>query len=358
MQKSNDETCASFRDARQIMEETTSANDKVLDAMFDVLNQMQNMVKTMKSNNKDVENFIPILKEKETKFESETKENLKQINDYKNQMAEMKNSKMEKLSICGSVVRTIDSNVLKSKEMNREKDAKIIANIKTAHEHCKEQTEVVSNQLDSMFSDIGHINDLADIDISGGLNDLISECETAKARIDDDISNFYEMNCNIESLQKEFQHDLAKDVDTCEERLETFRASDINVYKPSGETPAKNTYTYPRKLMSTSPHPKILDEFWRNHDGSPLECSAIVNEEDETVQEESETTANEFSTMNDGNSTVMNDTHDRTLTEIFNKNAISTPLVENDQKKGFSRMQMSLNNNISQIKVNNDQLTE
>lgn len=353
MQTNITRTMATYKEASKIIKDSTSTNKQLLTEMTEIFDQMKKMTLTLITNNEKVENLLPFLKEKEIKMENQTQEDLNKIDEFKNKMLDIQNATINKLSICDSHIKCIDTNVTKSIEMNHTKDEKLVANVKVVHDEFKIQTNLVNNQLDAMFHEITNINDMADINISGGLNDLVSECETAKARIADDLCNFHEMNTNIESLQKEFQNDLAKSIDTCEQRLNTFKASELSVYKPSGETPSKTTYTYPRKLVLTSPHPKILEEFWQNHDGSPLECSAIVDEVDaeQESQEEIETTANEFSMNTVSDSTLVNDATSRTLNEIYNLNAISTPVIDNDPRKAFSLMQMNLNNDISQIKV-------
>lgn len=349
VQTSTDESVASVREARDVIEETTSSNGQLFQAMTEVLDQMRNMLSTAMTHNTKVEQLIPVLKDKETKLQTEKADSLSQIEQFKAKMSGMKDSVQEKLGACVSAVKLIDTNVSKSMELNRSKDERLVESVKTAHEEFKNQTNVVGNQLDAMVQEIGNINDLADVNISAGLNDLVNECGNAQARIDADLSHFATMNANIEALQNDFQQNLAKDVDFCEKRLNSFRTTDIAVYKPSGETPAKSTYTYPRKLVATSPHAKILNDFWQNHDGNQLECSAIVNEE----EEEGERSGEDLSGTCVGDSTIVNDATSRTLAEIYNMNAVSTPFVENDQRKVLSMMQMSLNNNISQIRVRN-----
>ncbi|XP_017060047.1 kinesin-like protein Klp61F [Drosophila ficusphila] len=83
----------------------------------------------------------------------------------------------------------------------------------------------------------------------------------------------------------------------CEQELVRFQESELKTYAPTGTTPSKRDFIYPRTLVSTSPHQDIVRRYRQEQDWSDLDTTATIDECSEgehddllqSVQELSET---------------------------------------------------------------------
>lgn len=65
---------------------------------------------------------------------------------------------------------------------------------------------------------------------------------------------------------------------TCHQELSNFHQSELQTYTPTGATPSKRDFVYPRKLVSTSPHQDIVRRFRQEQDWSDLDTTATIDE--------------------------------------------------------------------------------
>ncbi|KAH8375487.1 hypothetical protein KR200_003162, partial [Drosophila serrata] len=84
----------------------------------------------------------------------------------------------------------------------------------------------------------------------------------------------------------------------CEQEVTRFQQSELKTYAPTGTTPSKRDFVYPRSLVATSPHQDIVRRYRQEQDWSDLDTTATIDEcsegEDDasslhSVQELSET---------------------------------------------------------------------
>ncbi|XP_068142252.1 LOW QUALITY PROTEIN: kinesin-like protein Klp61F [Drosophila tropicalis] len=85
---------------------------------------------------------------------------------------------------------------------------------------------------------------------------------------------------------------------SCQELLDQFYQKEFKTYAPTGTTPSKRTFVYPRNLVCTLPHQDIVKRYRQEQDWSDLDTTAPIDElsdDDEdnqslhSVQELSET---------------------------------------------------------------------
>lgn len=299
-----------------------------------MLGKMKDMVVESVANNNRIKEVSPTLCALETAVEQQTVESTNEITSYGSQMHQLINDVTTKLNECDGTMKAIDTNATEMIGVNRTKDAEMLGHVNAMHANFGEQKNQMSTRLDEMLNEIDNINEMTEINIDAGLNRLINECGDEHERIDNSLHQFNEMHANLESIHKDYLTKLTDDIKVCAQRLQTFQKDEVKIYQASGQTPSKREYSYPKKLATTSPHAKIIKDYWQQHDGSPiLDCSAIVSESKQFDGE----TANDTSTNSDSSITLINnntcDIIDLTLCNSRNINAYSTPIIRNNITK-------------------------
>jgi kinesin family protein 11 len=125
--------------------------------------------------------------------------------------------------------------------------------------------------------------------------ELLNTAEEAKnsihSRAQDWITKLQETKTNIESFGEEY---FGK-VQQLQENLKSFT---FNVYQPTGQTPAKKNWSYPRTITKFKPKEDIIDEFRK------AKANGLIVNEFSTVIVDSSTTNNNVLEGNGSNSHV------------------------------------------------------
>ncbi|KAH8380345.1 hypothetical protein KR009_010143, partial [Drosophila setifemur] len=90
----------------------------------------------------------------------------------------------------------------------------------------------------------------------------------------------------------------------CEQELVRFQQSELKTYAPTGTTPSKRDFVYPRSLVATSPHQEIVRRYRQEQDWSDLDTTAPIDECSEGENEDSLASVQELSETE----TIMNST--------------------------------------------------
>ncbi|XP_059045924.1 kinesin-like protein Klp61F [Achroia grisella] len=85
----------------------------------------------------------------------------------------------------------------------------------------------------------------------------------------------------------EYQSELTESVEKHEELEDRYLSQEIKVYSPTGNTPMRGEYAYPRRLAATSPHDRILARF-RAMRATAADDDCVVVECDEMRPSDSE----------------------------------------------------------------------
>ncbi|XP_050333178.1 kinesin-like protein Klp61F [Bactrocera neohumeralis] len=72
---------------------------------------------------------------------------------------------------------------------------------------------------------------------------------------------------------------------TCVNDVDKFKQSELKTYAPTGATPSKRNFVYPRSLASTSPHIDIVKRFRQENEWSDLDTTAPIDEGSEDEHE-------------------------------------------------------------------------
>jgi len=63
-----------------------------------------------------------------------------------------------------------------------------------------------------------------------------------------------------------------------EQELVRFQQTELKTYAPTGTTPSKRDFVYPRTLVATSPHQEIVKRYRQEQDWSDLDTTATIDE--------------------------------------------------------------------------------
>lgn len=153
-----------------------------------------------------------------------------------------------------------------------------MASIAEMDKNFNEQKNVLTDKVYDMFNQIENRCEMTRIDIDGSLNGVIKDVTMEQDRLNANQFEFDDTMTTLEATQNEFHEMLNSDIEYCQKRLQKFQQDEIQMYTPTGQTPSKREYSYPKKLACTSPHGKIIADLWSTHNPADLDCSAIIAE--------------------------------------------------------------------------------
>ncbi|KAI8039156.1 kinesin-like protein Klp61F [Drosophila gunungcola] len=131
---------------------------------------------------------------------------------------------------------------------------------------------------------------------------------------------------------------------TCEQEIVRFQQNELKTYTPTGTTPSKRDFIYPRTLVATSPHQEIVKRYRQEHDWSDLDTTAPIDECSEGEHDESLQSVQELSdTETIMNSTPIENVDGVTIrrgpstTRNSNSNALKPPVIGGKRSNSLSR---------------------
>ncbi|KAH8349753.1 hypothetical protein KR084_005344 [Drosophila pseudotakahashii] len=119
-----------------------------------------------------------------------------------------------------------------------------------------------------------------------------------------------------------------------EQELVRFQQTELKTYAPTGTTPSKRDFIYPRTLVATSPHQEIVRRYRQEQDWSDLDTTATIDECSEGEHDDSLQSVQELSeTETIMNSTPIEPVDGVTIkrgcgtTRSSNSNALKPPVI-------------------------------
>lgn len=138
-----------------------------------------------------------------------------------------------------------------------------------------EKSECVKNELTSCTDMVSEKKEVSNRLIDHHCDDIQevmgSECVRLKAY-------YTQTNAYIHSLSDDLQqysssHDIS--MKDCVDQLDAFQEKELQTYTPTGATPMKKEFKYPRKLACTSPHNTIIKRLREENEWSDLDATTI-----------------------------------------------------------------------------------
>ncbi|KAH8415486.1 hypothetical protein KR222_000931, partial [Zaprionus bogoriensis] len=114
--------------------------------------------------------------------------------------------------------------------------------------------------------------------------------ETINADLQLSIGHGAIMHEITEKLAEQMKQHAAvqlQQLQTCHQEVSHFHQSELQTYAPTGATPSKRNFVYPRTLVATSPHQDIVRRYRMEQDWSDLDTTATIDECSEEEPEES-----------------------------------------------------------------------
>lgn len=275
MQTNADNVIEQLKNYRQTLDKTYNSNDELSKNMENLMEQFKSLISQSRNNNDKIKTVANLLESDETRINQELGDNLKNIDSFKVKMTNEITSMGTKLSECDQSVKSINSTTVDMVNVNKTNEklsADCLTELQTIF---NTQKNSLADCIDDVLVKVVDQCEMTKIDLSGGLQSVINDIVIEQDRINTNKDEFDDVIQNLEMTQTEYQQMLGSDIDICSQRLDQFQTNELQIYKPSGQTPSKRDYVYPKALATTSPHAKIIKEFWRNHNPDELNCSAI-----------------------------------------------------------------------------------
>lgn len=261
------------------MAQSTDKYDQLTSKLSGLLDEMKTLVDETRIESVTKLRSVHVdLETVETQIKTNCANHIGAFDEFKNQMIQENTTIAGQLDTCMNVAKQIRSGEAELVRISTDKEEKLVASLNEMNETYETQKSALIEKVNNTFGQVENACEMTRINIDGGLNGIIHDVSTEQERIDshqfecDDIMN------TLLSTQHEFHDLLNAEIDGCQTRLDKFQREEVQIYTPTGQTPAKREYQYPKKLAATSPHSKIIADFWSTHNPSDLECSAIISE--------------------------------------------------------------------------------
>lgn len=274
-----DQVVTEIQSSRQTLAQSTDRYDRLTPKLSGLLDEMKTLVdETRTESMVKLRSVHSDLEAVETQINANYANHIGTFNEFKTQMMQKNATITNQLDTCLNVAKQIKSDEAEIVRMSTENEAQLVASLNEMNQNYEAQKSALIEKVNSTFGQVENTCEMTRIDIDGGLNGIVHDVSNEQDRIDahqfenDDIMN------TLLSTQNEFHEMLNTEIAACQTRLDKFQSDELQLYTPTGQTPAKREYKYPKALAVTSPHGKIFSDFWRTHNPADLECSAIISE--------------------------------------------------------------------------------
>lgn len=274
----SDATVEGIQSSRQSLATSTENHDQLTSKLSKLLDEMKVLVDKSRDNNKEVQGVASDLGKIEIQIQNDLSENLVVFHKFKDQLKSNNTTMTSTLGECEIATKHIRTNVSEMLRVSSENEEGLVTSIAEMDKNFVEQKNVLTDKVYDMFNQIENTCEMIRIDIDGGLNGVIKDVNLEQDRLVAHQFEFDDTMTTLEATQNEFHETLIADIEFCQKRLQTFESTELQLYTPTGQTPSKREYSYPKKLAATSPHGKIITELWRTHNPADLNCSAIISE--------------------------------------------------------------------------------
>lgn len=149
----------------------------------------------------------------------------------------------------------------------------------------EQQHQSIVDRIRVLQNEITELDAQATVAFKVDTEQIIGDLQSAVNRHDDWNSVCVSLNNAMARDIVEYGESVNSHVLECRERLEDFHRKDMQTYRSTGDTPAKREFNYPKQLVQTSPHDRLVRKFWTNFNGtlSELDCSVTICEGNEST---------------------------------------------------------------------------
>lgn len=252
-------------------------------ALAEFMKQMQQMDEEDQQLTEAITSVTENLENSKIRVGQSIDEELSNVDDFSQKHNQMLSSIQ---NVCHSFKEDASGNLNKCTQIAESIDEEqaalhevIVERLANVQQTIEKNSEDVTNSLSSHRSEFDGIREEA-------AEKFTNECQVVRQLMKDENSRLKKQDMqNIaltNSLQKnvrDYANVYHGHVTKCIEDINTFRESETKPYAPSGQTPSKREFSYPRVLASTSPHINIVKRYRQETDCSDLEMT--INEDTE-----------------------------------------------------------------------------
>ncbi|XP_045538149.1 kinesin-like protein Klp61F [Papilio machaon] len=306
------------RIAKHVKKERIALEERLKSRLTKIEEQRRKMEENISHNLEWHEALLRLNEQESGELDVDMKENEKEVEKCLKEVENFKQIFDEGINVVSTEVDSLSGNILnvvgevKSKMMDVVKCAKdkvemetkeMIANNQQASEQVCHNVELVIqtaalNCNQALTSMLEHINS----NTTWTIEEVSSVCTSSAALEKSSNSHQMTQSERLSAAQREaenFYSALREEMTRQEEVEEKCLKEEYKVYSPTGGTPARAQYNYPRTLPATSPHQKLLARFRatrqnnRNYDD---DCIMVESEETRT-QSDCESSSSEDSAV-------------------------------------------------------------
>lgn len=268
-----------IQSSRQTLAQSTDRYDHLTSKLSGLLDEMKILVdETRTESMTKLRSVHSDLEAVETEINTNCAKHIGAFDAFKSQIMQTNATITNQLDTCMNVAKQIKSDEAEMVRMSTENGEQLVASLNEMNKNYEAQKSTLIEKVNSTFGQVENTCEMTRIDIDGGLNGIVHDVSVEQERIDTHQFEYDDIMNTLLSTQNEFHDMLNTEINVCQTRLDKFQNDELQMYTPTGQTPAKREYKYPKVLAVTSPHSKIIADFWRTHNPADLECSAIISE--------------------------------------------------------------------------------
>lgn len=265
--------------SRVTLSNSTAKYDQLTSKLSGLLGEMKMLVDETKAESiTKLRTVCGSLENVESQMKWNYKNHETAFDAFKKQMSTTNATITNSLAECETVAKQIRSTEAEMVQVSNDNETHLMGNLNEMASNFEEQKNSLTDTVNKIFVQVENTCEMTRIDIDGDLHRMIGDINTEQERISANQFEYDDTMNTLQSTQNEFYDTLNADIDVCQKRLEKFHNDELQMYTPTGQTPAKREYKYPKQLAATSPHGKIINDYWRTHDARDLNCSAIISE--------------------------------------------------------------------------------
>lgn len=271
-----------IQSSRQTLANSTDKYEKLTSTLSGLLNEMKTLVdKTRVESVTKLKTVHSNLENVETQIKTNCANHISAFDEFKNQMSNRNTTITTNLDKCLTVAKQIQTTEAEMVRVSNENEERLLAGLDGMDKTFEVQKNSLADKVNVTFHEVENTCEITRLDIDGGLNGLVNDVTMEQKRFDANHFEFDDSMNTLQSTQNEFHDTLNADIEFCQKRLQQFENEELQMYTPTGQTPSKREYKYPKVLAVTSPHGKIIKDFWSTHNPADLDCSAIISEVNE-----------------------------------------------------------------------------
>ncbi|XP_037950330.1 kinesin-like protein Klp61F [Teleopsis dalmanni] len=187
-------------------------------------------------------------------FDKQTETSLKCVDKYISKCSILKAQSENYFDQHEKLIKTFESNEVEHNTQTLKLLYEHESEIKQLSEKSKEDMKAASDAIAESLNNNSH-----------NLNRHIIVASEVATSLQDHVNGY----ANLYKAQ----------ITNCAQDVNTFKDSELQVYKSTGATPSKRNFNYPRVLAATSPHNIIVKRFRQENEWSDLDTTATIDEE-------------------------------------------------------------------------------